>query len=58
MYPNPFSTKKFSARSPIEYALSILHVSDDLPQYVAIACGFWFDDPMCWDPQTHIYVMT
>ena len=31
----------------IEYAHSTLNVSDHVPQYVAIACGFWFDEPMC-----------
>lgn len=37
----------FNIGAPIEYAHNILHVSDHLPPYVAIACGFWFDEPMC-----------
>ncbi len=33
--------------APIEYVRNILHVSDHVPWYVAIACGFLFEDPMC-----------
>ena len=36
----------FNIGAPIEYAYSILHVSDHLPPYVAMAYGFLFDEPM------------
>ena len=49
-YQGPFSPKldvEFHKLSHV-FQVQLTHFhSDHIPQYVAIACGFWFDDPMC-----------